>query len=142
MTGVTTGAGLALGCGHLLPVPRIREALAVIVRNVRAARAALPVPLALENVAPLLGWPDDELTEGQFVGKWLWGVAHRLPDLVDQLDGRFPHLFRGYAARSPRPPSRPAAQPPGGSLADARAFAAFAARHLGPAGAAVPGRRA
>ncbi|MEX5636141.1 DUF692 domain-containing protein [Parafrankia sp. FMc2] len=351
----------ALDSGHLLPVPRTREALAVIVRNVRAARAALPVPLALENVAPLLGWPDDELTEGQFVGelveradvgllldvanlhtarvnlgladplreldelplerlayvhvaggvlrhglwhdththplagpvldllaaaasrvdlpgfllerdgaypsaaglaaelaqiratvasaspptvgspspsrlspdrppvdrpspdramtaaaapalssggralssggrasrrpgrdswagwgraalgrstpggegdrrklgraqrallaalvagaplpagfdadrveaqaaalveKRLWGVAHRLPDLVDQLDGRFPHLFRDYAAGTPRPP--------GGLLADARAFAAFAARHLGPGGAAVPGRR-
>jgi uncharacterized protein len=53
--------------GHLLPVPRTREALEVLVANVRAAQAALPVPLALENVAALLGWPDDEMTDGKFL---------------------------------------------------------------------------
>jgi uncharacterized protein (UPF0276 family) len=45
----------------------------VVVANVRMAQAALPVPLAVENVAALLGWPDDELTDGQF-----------LADLVDR----------------------------------------------------------
>ncbi|MCG5216815.1 DUF692 domain-containing protein [Streptosporangium sp. KLBMP 9127] len=55
--------------GHLLPVPRTRDALSVIVQNVRQAQAALPVPLALENVAALFGWPGDELTEAQFLGE-------------------------------------------------------------------------
>jgi uncharacterized protein (UPF0276 family) len=55
--------------GHLLPVPRTRAALDVLVANVRAAQAALPVPLAVENVAALLGWPDDELTDGQFLAE-------------------------------------------------------------------------
>jgi hypothetical protein len=32
----------------------------VVVANIRAAQAALPVPLAVENVAALLGWPQDE----------------------------------------------------------------------------------
>jgi len=41
----------------------------VLVANVRAAQAALPVPLAVENVAALLGWPDDELTDGQFLAE-------------------------------------------------------------------------
>ena len=58
-----------LEAGHLLPVPRTRQALAVLVENVRLAQAALPVPLALENVAALLGWPQDELPEGRFLAE-------------------------------------------------------------------------
>ena len=58
-----------LDAGHLLPVPRTRAALAVLVENVRIAQAALPVPLAVENVAALLGWPHDELTDGQFLAE-------------------------------------------------------------------------
>jgi uncharacterized protein (UPF0276 family) len=64
-----------LDSGHLVPVPRTRDALDVLVSNVRAAQADLPVPLALENVAALLEWPDGELTEGQF-----------LADLVERTD--------------------------------------------------------
>ncbi|MFC9914698.1 DUF692 family multinuclear iron-containing protein [Streptomyces sp. NPDC127197] len=30
---------------------------------------SLPVPLALENIVPLFAWPDDELTEGQFLAE-------------------------------------------------------------------------
>lgn len=55
--------GDVLEAGHLMPPPRTREALDVLVDNVREAQAALPVPLALENVAALVGWPEDELDE-------------------------------------------------------------------------------
>ena len=55
--------------GHLLPVPRTRAALDVLVGNIAEARAALPVPLAVENIAPLLSWPEDELTEAQFLSE-------------------------------------------------------------------------
>ncbi len=58
-----------LEAGHLLPVPRTREALGVVVENVRIAQDALPVPLALENIAAVLAWPDDELTEAEFLGE-------------------------------------------------------------------------
>ncbi|GGP73241.1 DUF692 domain-containing protein [Saccharothrix coeruleofusca] len=58
-----------LDSGHLMPVPRTREALDVLVANVRAAQADLPVPLALENVAALLDWPGGELTEGRFLAE-------------------------------------------------------------------------
>lgn len=58
-----------LDSGHLMPVPRTREALDVLVANVKAARADLPVPLALENVAALLEWPDAELSEGRFLAE-------------------------------------------------------------------------
>ena len=53
--------------GHLTPVPRTREAVDVIVDNVRRTRADLPVPIALEPIAALFDWPDPELTEGQFL---------------------------------------------------------------------------
>lgn len=53
--------------GHLLPVPRTREALGVIAENVRIAQQELPVPLALENIAAHFAWPEDELTETEFL---------------------------------------------------------------------------
>jgi uncharacterized protein len=67
-----------LEAGHLLPVPRSREALRVLVRNIRTLRAELDAPLALEPIAALFDWPDDELTEADFLtelleqtGAWL-----------------------------------------------------------------------
>jgi uncharacterized protein (UPF0276 family) len=53
--------------GHLLPVPRSRVALAAIVDNVRRTQDGLPVPLALEPIAALFDWPDDELSEAEFL---------------------------------------------------------------------------
>ena len=53
--------------GHLLPVPRSREALDAIVDNVRRTQAELPVPLALEPIAALFDWPDSELSEVDFL---------------------------------------------------------------------------
>jgi uncharacterized protein (UPF0276 family) len=70
--------GGGLEAGHLLPVPRTRDALDVLIRNVRLAQAELPVPLALEHVAALLEWPAPELDEAAFLtgllertGAWL-----------------------------------------------------------------------
>ena len=56
-----------LEAGHLLPVPRSREALDALVANVRRAQAELPVPLALEPVAALFDWPDSQLSEADFI---------------------------------------------------------------------------
>nr|WP_165977468.1 DUF692 domain-containing protein [Nonomuraea diastatica] len=61
--------GGGVEAGHLLPVPRTRESLRVVTENVRRAQDALPVPLALENVAAVFGWPDDELTEAEFLAE-------------------------------------------------------------------------
>ncbi len=64
--------------GHLLPVPRTRDALDVLVDNVLLAQAQLPVPLALEPIAALFEWPEDEMDEATFLtelldrtGAWL-----------------------------------------------------------------------
>lgn len=75
-----TRAG-GLDSGHLLPVPRTRDALNVLVDNVRRAQEELPVPLALENIAALLEWPDNELTEGEFLAELVERTGCRL--LVD-----------------------------------------------------------
>lgn len=66
--GVLT-ASPQLEAGHLLPVPRTWDALKVLCENVRIAQDSLPVPLALENIAALISWPDEELTQGQFLAE-------------------------------------------------------------------------
>lgn len=57
--------------GHFLPVARSRAQLAVLVDHVRRVTDALPVPLALENVAAPLTWPGDELAEADFLAELL-----------------------------------------------------------------------
>lgn len=64
--------------GHLLPVPRTRAALEVIVAHVCEAQAALPVPLALENIATLIEWPECEFDEATF----LCGILERTDALL------------------------------------------------------------
>ncbi|MGW6406197.1 DUF692 domain-containing protein [Streptomyces vinaceus] len=71
----------ALEAGHLLPVRRTRDALDVLCENVRIAQEALPVPLALENIAALVSWPGEELTEGQFLTELVERTGVRL--LID-----------------------------------------------------------
>jgi uncharacterized protein len=59
--------GDVLEAGHLLPPPRTRESLDVLCENVRIAQSALPVPLAVENIAALFTWPEDTYTEPDFL---------------------------------------------------------------------------
>lgn len=59
--------GGGLESGHLLPVARTWESLELVVANVLEAKAALPVPLALENIASLFEWPNAELDEATFL---------------------------------------------------------------------------
>ena len=53
--------------GHLAPVPRTREALDVVVRNVRRVQEAIPLPFALENITAPFQWPSDEMDEAEFL---------------------------------------------------------------------------
>ncbi|MFI1176129.1 multinuclear nonheme iron-dependent oxidase [Streptomyces melanogenes] len=70
-----------LEAGHLLPVPRTWDALEVLCENVRIAQDCLPVPLALENIAALVNWPDEDMTEGQFLAELVERTGVRL--LID-----------------------------------------------------------
>ncbi|MBT3153700.1 DUF692 domain-containing protein [Streptomyces sp. CHD11] len=79
--------------GHLLPVPRTRDALDVLCENVRIAQDALPVPLAVENIAALISWPGEEMTEGQFLYELADRTGVRL--LIDVANLHTNHVNRG-----------------------------------------------
>ncbi|MFG2121311.1 DUF692 domain-containing protein [Streptomyces sp. NPDC048710] len=82
-----------LEAGHLLPVPRTRDALDVLCENVRIAQDALPVPLALENIAALFSWPGEEMTEGQFLAELVERTGVGL--LIDVANLHTNHVNRG-----------------------------------------------
>jgi uncharacterized protein (UPF0276 family) len=67
-----------LESGHLLPVPRCRAALDLVVEHTNQARNALPVPLALENIATLFDWPEAEMDEPAFLTEVLHRAEVRL----------------------------------------------------------------
>ncbi|MEU0138206.1 DUF692 domain-containing protein [Streptomyces sp. NPDC006296] len=86
-------ASPVLEAGHLLPVPRTWDALHVLCENVRIAQDSLPVPLALENIAALLSWPDEDMTEGQFLAELVERTGVRL--LIDVANLHTNHVNRG-----------------------------------------------
>ena len=93
--------------GHLLPVPRTREALEILVENVALARDALPVPLALEHVAALVEWPGAEMDEAAFVGELLERTgALLLLDLSNLYANAHNHGYDALDALVPYPLGR------------------------------------
>ncbi|MFI0235234.1 DUF692 domain-containing protein [Streptomyces sp. NPDC016845] len=85
-----------LEAGHLLPVPRTEDALDVLCENIRIAQDALPVPLAVENIAALFGWPGERMTEGQFLYELVERTGVRL--LIDVAN-----LYTNYVNRGEDP---------------------------------------
>lgn len=53
--------------GHLLPIPRTRSALEVLIDNVQRVTKVLNAPLALEHIATLFQWPENEMSEAAFL---------------------------------------------------------------------------
>lgn len=90
--GALTGSPV-LEAGHLLPVPRTRDALRVLCENVRIAQDSLPVPLAVENIAALISWPGEEMSEGQFLAELVERTGVRL--LIDVANLHTNHVNRG-----------------------------------------------
>lgn len=74
-------------------MPRTRDALDVLCENVRIAQDALPVPLALENIAALINWPGEDMTEGQFLYDLVDRTGVRL--LIDVANLHTNHVNRG-----------------------------------------------
>jgi uncharacterized protein len=56
-----------LHAGHLLPIQRTQANLEIVVENILYAQDALSVPLAIENIATLFEWPDNEMDEATFL---------------------------------------------------------------------------
>jgi uncharacterized protein (UPF0276 family) len=67
-----------LEAGHLLPPPRTRQALDILCDNISRAQDALGTPLALENIAALIGWPDDEFDEPAYLAEIVRRTGVRL----------------------------------------------------------------
>lgn len=59
--------GDVLEAGHLLPAPRTRAALTILCDNISRAQDVLGLPLALENIAALISWPEDEFDEPDYL---------------------------------------------------------------------------
>jgi uncharacterized protein len=55
--------------GHLLPIQRTQENLEIVVENILYAQDALSVPLAIENIATLFEWPNNEMDEAMFLSE-------------------------------------------------------------------------
>ena len=53
--------------GHLLPIPRTRASLNILIENINAVQQHLCVPLALENISTLFEWPNPEIPEPDFL---------------------------------------------------------------------------
>jgi uncharacterized protein (UPF0276 family) len=87
-----------LDAGHLLPLPRTREALDVLARNAERTQAELDVPLALEPIAALLDWPEDEMGEAEFLTRLLDRTGARL--LLDVANVHANAVNRGRDARA------------------------------------------
>lgn len=61
--------GAGLETEHLLPIPRTRSALSVVVDNVRRAEDALRRPIAIENIARLVEWPGPQIPEAELLAE-------------------------------------------------------------------------
>lgn len=57
--------------GHLSPLPFTREAVNVLVRNIKRAKTFIKVPLILENITYTFRYPDAEMTETEFLRRIL-----------------------------------------------------------------------
>nr|WP_297351447.1 DUF692 domain-containing protein [uncultured Caldimonas sp.] len=109
--------------GHLLPVPRTREALEVVVRHVKEAQAALPVPLAIENIASLFEWPEAEFGAADFLNEVLDRTgAWLLLDIENLYADSVNHGLDAHAFLQRLDLSRLAYVHVAGGLADAQGF--------------------
>ena len=61
----TRAGGVAIG--HLAPLPRTREAVDVVARNVERIRGRIATPLILENITATIDLPGAELDEPEFL---------------------------------------------------------------------------
>jgi uncharacterized protein (UPF0276 family) len=57
--------------GHLMPLPRTREAVEVVCRNVERVRRQIQTPLILENISYLVEMPGSEMSEADFLAEVL-----------------------------------------------------------------------
>ncbi len=57
--------------GHLAPVPFTKEAIAVLVRNIKRVKAVIKTPFILENITYMFRYPNSEMPESEFLRRIL-----------------------------------------------------------------------
>jgi uncharacterized protein (UPF0276 family) len=67
-----------LEAGHLLPLPRTKAAMQVVIENIQRAQEVLSVPLALENISALFAWPSADFSDAEFLTEILERTNTRL----------------------------------------------------------------
>lgn len=82
--------------GHLLPVPRTKNALKVVIENILIAKEHLTVPLVLENIAMLCDWKNSEMDEAEFISEILQATDSLL--LLDVANLYANSINHGYDA--------------------------------------------
>jgi uncharacterized protein (UPF0276 family) len=90
--------------GHLLPVKRSQDMLEVMIENVAHAKEKLASPLVLENIATLFEWPEDEMSEAEFVCRLVTATdTGLLLDISNLYANAFNHKFDagGYLDQLP-----------------------------------------
>jgi len=63
-----TRAG-GIDIGHLTPVPKTQTSLRVLCDNIRRVQDRIPTPLILENITECIRYPEDELSDAEFLGE-------------------------------------------------------------------------
>jgi uncharacterized protein len=53
--------------GNLLPLPQTAAVAEAVIAKVRTVQARIPVPFLLENISYLFEWPDQEMSDAQFM---------------------------------------------------------------------------
>jgi uncharacterized protein len=56
---------------HLMPLPRLTDAIDIYAENLAEVRKLIDRPFALENIAYLFEWPDGEMDEAAFISELL-----------------------------------------------------------------------
>jgi hypothetical protein len=79
---------------QLMPLPRTAEMLRIACDNLRAVRSALGVPLVLENVSYYFEYPENEMSEQEFLFRALLGSGSSL--LLDVENVRINAANHGY----------------------------------------------
>jgi uncharacterized protein (UPF0276 family) len=104
---------------ELLPLPRTEAAIEVVARNLAVVREHVPVPLLLENITYYFTYPDDGLSEIEFLTRVLDASgAHLLLDLENVAINARNHGFDAPAFLDALPARAVRAMHVAGGIAD------------------------
>jgi uncharacterized protein len=101
-----TKAG-GIDIGHLTPLPKTRETLAVLSRNIRRAQDVISRPLILENITETIRFPGEQLDDAAFLTEVLeQNECGLLLDVTNLYTNSVNHRFDPLSVLWKLPPER------------------------------------